>query len=201
MFSKMSVKITETLESKGIIQESGKEICAYGIRQILSSLLNIVTMLLIGIAMNMLLQAVIFTLAYIPVRIFAGGFHASTPQRCWAVSAIMQIIVLGILKYISESHYELLTITSLIASIIIALLSPVEDMNKPLDKKEKYVYHIKTIFLITTEITSLVIIMYFFNIGMITLTIGMVWIALCVMIIIGKIKNGIINKIARTSKE
>ena len=89
MFEKVSVAITKVLEDKKIIQSSTKEVCAYGLRQIFSTILNAGTMLLIGFLMQMLIEAILFTVIYIPVRVYAGGYHASTPQRCWAFSAIM----------------------------------------------------------------------------------------------------------------
>lgn len=38
MFEKVSVAITEVLEDKKIIQSSTKEVCAYGLRQIFSTI-------------------------------------------------------------------------------------------------------------------------------------------------------------------
>lgn len=51
MFEKVSVAITEVLEDKKIIQSSTKEVCAYGLRQIFSTIFNAGTMLLIGFLM------------------------------------------------------------------------------------------------------------------------------------------------------
>ena len=55
MFEKVSVAITEVLEDKKIIQSSTKEFCAYGLRQIFSTIFNAGTMLLIGFLMQMLI--------------------------------------------------------------------------------------------------------------------------------------------------
>ena len=57
MFEKVSVAITEVLEDKKIIQSSTKEVCAYGLRQIFSTIFNAGTMLLIGFLMQMLIDA------------------------------------------------------------------------------------------------------------------------------------------------
>ena len=89
MFERISAIIVDRLEDKRIIQMETKEVCAYGLRQIFSTILNAGTMLLIGVFMHMTIEAILFTIAYIPIRIFSGGYHASTPQRCWAFSAVM----------------------------------------------------------------------------------------------------------------
>ena len=140
MFEKVSVAITEVLEDKKIIQSSTKEVCAYGLRQIFSTIFNAGTMLLIGFLMQMLIEAILFTVIYIPVRVYAGGYHASTPQRCWAFSAIMLWIALCIVKYTPQMYFWVITTLSLIACIVVFLLSPVEDRNKRLDEKEHHVY-------------------------------------------------------------
>lgn len=70
MLEKVSVAIKEVLEDKKVIQSSTKEVCAYGLRQIFSTILNAGTMLLIGFLMQMLIEAILFTVIYIHVRVY-----------------------------------------------------------------------------------------------------------------------------------
>ena len=99
MFSKCSEKIADKLQCNNIIDDERYEICRYGINQLFSTILDFATILLIGFVFNMVLEGIIFTATYIPIRIYAGGYHAKTPQRCWLFSAIMLLIVLCIIKY------------------------------------------------------------------------------------------------------
>lgn len=193
MFERISAIIADRLEDKGIIQMETKEVCAYGLRQIFSTILNAGTMLLIGVFMHMTIEAILFTIAYIPIRIFAGGYHASTPQRCWAFSAVMLFMVLCIVKYTLEKYFWHLTALSLIASIAIFLLSPVEDQNKPLDEKEHHVYHIRTTLIMLAEI-MIAIVIYILQFKHILMLIEMVWCSLAVMLLLGKCKKYRIEK-------
>lgn len=193
MFNKLSVKITDKLENKGIIQSNGREVYEYGLRQIFSSLLNIITMILIGVLMGMFKETVVFTVAYIPLRSCAGGYHASSPQRCWAISALMLFLNLNAIKYIPELFYYYFAILTLIACILIILLSPVEDINKQLDDKEQKIYHFRTLILVIIEFI-IILVFSFFNIRKIVITVEMVLITLSIMLIIGKIKLKITNK-------
>lgn len=188
MFEKLSVKITDVFESKGIIQPSNKEVCAYGFRQLFSTILNTGTMLIIGLLMHMMIEAIVFTMAYIPIRIFAGGYHASTPQRCWAFSAVMLFVVLCIVKYTPEKYFWYLTVLSLIAGIVIIFLSPVEDQNKPLDEVEHHVYHVRTVVVVLTEMVAAVI-LYVLQIRYIITIFEMVWCSLAIMLMLGQLKN------------
>ena len=99
MFVKLSCKIADRLEHCGIISKSNRTLYEYGLRQMFATILNILTMLLIGFIMGLAVPAMVYTIAYIPLRVYAGGYHASTPQRCWAFSAIMLWIALCIVKY------------------------------------------------------------------------------------------------------
>lgn len=188
MFEKLSVKITDVFESKGIIQPSNKEVCAYGLRQLFSTILNAGTMLIIGLLMHMMIESIVFTIAYIPIRIFAGGYHASTPQRCWAFSAVMLFVILCIVKYTPEKYFWYLTALSLIAGIVIIYLSPVEDQNKPLDETEHHVYHVRTVVLVLTEMFASAV-LYVMQFRYIVTIFEMVWCSLAIMLVLGMIKN------------
>lgn len=96
IFVKLSCKIADRLEHCGIISKSNRTLYECGLRQMFATILNILTMLLIGFIMGLAVPAMVYTIAYIPLRVYAGGYHASTPQRCWAFSAIMLWIALCI---------------------------------------------------------------------------------------------------------
>ena len=150
-------------------------------------------MLLIGFLMQMLIEAILFTVIYIPVRVYAGGYHASTPQRCWAFSAIMLWIALCIVKYTPQTYFWVITTLSLIACIVVFLLSPVEDRNKRLDEKEHHVYHIRAIVVMTIEAVA-AILLFVFHFKQFVLVLEIAWCSLAVMLLLGKGKNVFENK-------
>ena len=121
MFVKLSCKIADRLEHCGIISKSNRTLYEYGLRQMFATILNILTMLLIGFIMGLAVPAMVYTIAYIPLRVYAGGYHASTPQRCWAFSAIMLWIALCIVKYTPQMYFWVITTLSLIACIVVCL--------------------------------------------------------------------------------
>lgn len=192
MLKSVSSKIADTLESKGIIQKSDKEVCAYGLRQMILSVLNFSTTLIIGLLMERFVCAMIFTIAYIPLRIYAGGYHASTPKRCWVFSALMLIAALSILKYAPLLWLKNLTPLSLVSIAVIILLSPVEDINKPLDDKEHQVYRVRAITVMFIEIIAFTAFLIF-KLEIFFISMEISWFALSVILIIGKIKNHFIK--------
>lgn len=192
MFIHITEKIVSNMEKQNMIQANRRSVYKYGINQMLNMLLNTITFLMIGLFFDMVLETVIFTSAYIPLRIYAGGFHAKTPFKCWIVSALMLLFVLLFIRYmdVNIKFYDFL---ALIGSIIIFFLSPVEDKNKPLDDVEKVVYKKRCIFVFVIELL-IIITLRFFQKNDISICIEITWFALSVMLIAGKIKNGMIAK-------
>lgn len=190
MFTYVTEKIVSNMEKQNMIQTDRRNIYKYGINQMLNMLLNIATFLVIGLLFHMEFETVIFTAAYIPLRIYAGGFHAKTPFKCWIVSAVMLLLVLLVMKYADLSLY-VYDMLALIGTVVILVLSPVEDKNKPLDKIEKKIYKKRCMWTLVAELL-IFIILRFFQRNTVSICFEVVWVTLSIMLIAGKIKNSII---------
>lgn len=151
MFAKIAERITENMEDNHIIKHDDRELYVYGFNQGLNILLNLITTLVVGLLFRNILELAIFIAAYIPLRSFAGGYHAKTPLRCYIYSIIMIILVSVGMKYllfVDMVYYVILAISAL----IIFVLSPAEDKNKPLDKIEFKVYRKRTSLILLVEL-------------------------------------------------
>lgn len=151
MFAKIAERITENMEDNHIIKHDDRELYVYGFNQGLNILLNLITTLVVGLLFRNILELAIFIAAYIPLRSFAGGYHAKTPLRCYIYSIIMIILVSVGMKYllfVDMVYYVILAISAL----IIFVLSPAEDKNKPLDKIELKVYRKRTLLILLVEL-------------------------------------------------
>lgn len=191
MFEKTSEKITNAIAQNGTIKAEDKELYKYGIEQGMMILLNLCTTLIIGAVFKMVWQSILFTAAYIPIRSYAGGYHSKTPQRCYIFSILMIIAVLWGMKYFDNTYFICIALL-VFASIIILLLSPVEDKNKPLDKLEKHVYKKRTLIILGIEI---LIILLFLVIDILSISFCMViaLFSLSIMLVLGRIKIALSN--------
>ncbi|HAU84101.1 MAG TPA: hypothetical protein DCW90_00790 [Lachnospiraceae bacterium] len=132
-------RLVVKLINDGAIEEEDREIYEYGFHHGIITLINIICTIVIGIAMKMFWEVIIFMAAYIPLRTNAGGFHAKTQLRCFFYSNFLVVIILAFSRILAGSSI-LLVILSIAAAAIIIPLAPVEDQNKPLDEKEVLVY-------------------------------------------------------------
>lgn len=107
------------------------DVYQYGIELVVSSTICVIISCLAGWLLGYPLETLIYILCFIILRLYSGGFHATTHFGCWAT---MLCLVLGLIMVISQvfiSFYHI-SIISLISIAIIAFFSPVENKKKPI---------------------------------------------------------------------
>ena len=141
------------------------ELYEYAIYIVLSGLFHVLTVLVLGICFNMLVESVMFYGSFISIRKFAGGYHAKTPSRCYLFSVSVSVAVLCLIKavyaFYSSSFILLLLIVELACAVFIFFVSPLESENKPLNEKEEKLYRIVTRCVVAVLFVVSVFLFYF----------------------------------------
>lgn len=181
-----SKKIVNLLVSNEIISAEDKELYEYGLHQGFILLANIFTTILIGWILNMMIESIVFLVAYIPLRSYAGGYHAKTPFRCYILSIVMISVALLVAR---SSIWNLISIISVtaISSGIIFLLAPVEDKNKPLQQNERIEFKKRTNILLGA-LLGLIILFWFVVQQQIAICIMLALDMVAIMLLLGKLK-------------
>ena len=65
------------------ITDAEIDLYAYGIESVITIAINWSITLFLGIIFKQLIPTLIFSIIYIPLRSFAGGYHAKTEGRCF----------------------------------------------------------------------------------------------------------------------
>jgi accessory gene regulator B len=167
------------MESKGVISPEDREIYLFGIWQGLFMLLNIITMSLVGLVSGAFLYVLVFAFAYLPLRSFAGGYHAKTPLRCYFASTAITVLVAVMSLAITFNAHVLAVLLPIHGALIIAL-SPVGNANKPLDNLEKKVYKKKAVQICAVQV---IIALGFIPVGVRFITVGIFWALLMVLVL------------------
>lgn len=160
MITKVSQKVTDRLLSRNVIKDEDYEIYQYGLEQIFTSIMDLMTLLAIGVIMGMIWQCIIFVLSFMLLRKYAGGYHASTPLRCYLLTTLIITVALSVMKYI-EINYFIYWGLFISSSIVTFLLSPMESENKRLDDIERIVYRKQTFLIWCAEVSIAVIFVLF----------------------------------------
>lgn len=187
MFTHLSDMITNLFVKSSVIQEEDKDLYQYGVEQICNIILNILTTVIIGALYGMIPEILIFMFAYIPLRIYAGGFHAKTPFRCYLCSVAITVIALSVMKFV-EIPYFICIIAAAVSSTVILKATPIEDKNKPLDSTEKAVFRKCTVFVWLAEII-LLLLFSILKLDLFVVPISLSMLLEGVMVVLGIIKN------------
>ncbi|MBQ8800074.1 MAG: accessory gene regulator B family protein [Lachnospiraceae bacterium] len=177
----------------GTISREDKEIYVYGMQQGMIALLNLGTTILLGMVFGKLLECIVFMVAYMPLRSFAGGYHAKTAIRCYIFSIVMMSAVLWVMRYVMYSGLVCGCLTAIFGSMIWFLV-PVEDRNKPLDDVEKVVYRKRARGILLFEIVIMVISLLL-NDKRIAICMMMVFGIMAIMLLLGQWKNRYLRKL------
>ncbi|MCM1125160.1 MAG: accessory gene regulator B family protein [Lachnospiraceae bacterium] len=131
------------MTTKWYSEEERNEIIAYGQERGRVILISLLIALILGSLFGIMAQSIIFLLTFCPLRRYAGGYHASTQERCYVISFVAIVVTFLIIK---EAQYNINAdiLLSVFNLIIILLLAPVENDNRQLDEDERKRYGNKT---------------------------------------------------------
>lgn len=140
----MTRKILEWLYKLGYVNESKDKIIELGLQRMKSTFTSIAFSAIVSWLMGDVIVGLLFELTYIPIRIYAGGYHASSKRRCECLSYGSLLLCMILIFYV-PMKVEIMHVLLIFSGGIILLLSPIESPNKRLNSVEKNVYRRKSI--------------------------------------------------------
>lgn len=146
-----------------MIDEKEAGIYEYGLTILIYSLINLTTILLIGGIFGCIPEGICYTVCYIILRKFTGGYHAKSPHTCYFFSTLMFLASLLVIRAGLVNIYLLACVV--ILAIGCSFIIPVDTENKRLSVKEKKVYRLISLIVFFLEV-SLGITAYRFQVRM-----------------------------------
>lgn len=195
MIRSFAEKISFFYIKKGYIKSSDKEIYDYCFEILVSTVINFVTVIVIAILCNMFVETIFFLVGFMTIRATAGGYHARNHFNCWLIlilAYIVYVVLLSFEVFANVNHF--IVIVNIISFVIVEVISPVEDENKPFTKVEYEILKKKSRFLVGFIFLLAIVLNYKFNRAnyAVSLTLGMF--VVCVSLVAGKVKNRLIEK-------
>lgn len=135
MLAKIANRMVTHMIENEVIEAEKAPLYVFGMEQGMRTLLETLLALMTGLIMGVFWQSIVILAAFMPVRIYAGGYHAKTPLRCALISWLMFTAMLFWLCYGQESA-GLQSLLLLAVTVLIAVFSPVQDEHKPLQEYE-----------------------------------------------------------------
>ena len=150
--------IANLLGKKEIIRQDDIAICCYGLEMFLSSVLEFLSIMLLAFIGGNFLETLLFFIAFIPLRIYAGGYHADTRLRCYGILVANYMIFSLLLKTIPVQAYTAVMGISVIFSFgIVAWAAPIVSHHKHVNQAERKHYKKLAVFIVLSEIFLIVL--------------------------------------------
>lgn len=178
MLDRFTEKIINKLAYDKVIDGEDAEIYSYGLRQLISLIVFFIAASIVMVAMNEVLEGIIFLLGFFSIRQYAGGYHSPSRIGCFFISLSTLIVALVGINYLCVETWISVTLLVMLLFAII-LMSPVESINKPLDEIEQTVFRKRTIIITVIEFIFAV----FFLVGGLTKLSNTVIISFSIIII------------------
>lgn len=133
MIEKVAIRLSAGWGRILDVPEEDVECYRYGLELLLSTLCNILLMIVISVILQMPLLFLPYTFVYVPMRLYAGGFHASSHFRCISFSCFSFFACAIAAKYSVGWWFSYICLLILIIAIpILYKFVPVISPNKPL---------------------------------------------------------------------
>lgn len=133
----MSGWLSRRLVERGIIKEEEQEIYQFGIRNGMIILLNVLTAFLIGLVTEKLFIVAVFTISFMVLRSYTGGYHSDSRIFCYIGSNLVLFIPVYTERLFVKTEDSILIIFLTLAVGIIMILSPMHSKKRKLDEAEQ----------------------------------------------------------------
>lgn len=138
MVEKVAESIVDLLIEKSEIRKEERELYEYAVFNCAFSALPFFVIIPFCLITRTIINGLIFSIVFLSIRKYAGGYHAKTPKRCW-VSSCGTVTALIYISSIVKNN-EFLYFGLLIAFVTICVFSPVDSENHKLNFSEKKKY-------------------------------------------------------------
>lgn len=144
--------------SKGEYSKEKINVYAYGFELLISTVLNALGLFIISIVMGIVIEAVLFSLAFILLRTTAGGYHAKHHWSCFLTTNIGFVLFAVILIFMADTVVlPYIVFTTVLNSTIIWSFSPIRAENNPLREEQKYSFRKRSIIIVTINMALTIV--------------------------------------------
>lgn len=141
MLQLISRRMTGALLNRQIIEENDTELYQYGFELLFSTAFCVLAILGYSLIFSDILGGVFFLLFFMPLRCYAGGFHAPTYGLCFLCSSVCFFIVMALAVATPSDYYAPLSVIILFFSDVYIFFSvPAENKYRKLSEKKKIKY-------------------------------------------------------------
>ncbi len=180
-------KLLRAMIENKVIDPDEAEIYSFGVQLLSETVISFVVFFIIAALLGMLTEYIVFMAAFAALRQYAGGSHAGTFLRCLLISCVIVMSLYLPLKFTGDGTLFIYT-GSALSLPVIAVLSPVDSVYKPIADEDKKKYRKRALIILGAEV-SVVIVLLICVKNSYALCVVYSWCALAVSMVAGSIQN------------
>ena len=135
MIDELIVKIVDSMINTDIISKDDKEAYVYAYTITLEKVLTLITISIMGVVLNRLVNIIIFLCTFMFLRRRTGGFHLETVGQCFIGTNIICIII-EVCDFIWLKYMPVVMVFCMVSVIYILCVGTVNHPNLALDDSE-----------------------------------------------------------------
>lgn len=189
MIQRLSDRLTGQLILKGVISEENQEIYTYGFLALLSTVVNALIMIIIGILLGLFFETIIFMFAFGVLRVYSGGYHANSHFSCILLSASVYCLAMLTIKFMPTQYSHIFSVLiGIVSLVVIVIFAPLEHINKPFvgDEYNKFRFMSRMIAICELGIIFIIAI-FFYKIIRVPVVISLAMLGVSFVLILAKI--------------
>lgn len=138
MFRNLAEDITFLLIKNKIVDIEKRDIYIYGLEVMLLNGGLLITFLIISLLCGEKVNFLAYLIFFLPMRLFSGGYHAETSERCFILSTITFGASIAASKLIPLLYiFNTGKIIGVISILVILVLAPLINENNPLNEAQR----------------------------------------------------------------
>lgn len=194
LITRMSAKLSSFFAENGVIEKEDIEVYDYSLQILFSTVFNFVAVVAIALVTKTVWLSFIYLFGFIPLRLTAGGYHAKNHFRCFLVLMGTYAAFLLAVFFLPELVHQVTAFAAIAVSLVlIVVLAPVEDKNKPLsaDEVKSFKKKSRVAIVLYAVVIACLLLLLSKDIYGLSLSLGVLSVALSLLA--SKIKNRIVQ--------
>lgn len=156
----MKNKLFKQLRQMNLMNDNNGKILETGLERLKSNILIFLFVLIVSTYMGNIVIGILFEINYSILRIYAGGYHAKTRNKCMILTYTSKILCLLVCFEVSIGDKIMSDLLCVVTTVIICI-APVENENRPLNKIEFIHFQLITKRITIIESCSVLCLIYF----------------------------------------
>lgn len=146
MVERLAETIIDWQIKKHYLEPKDRAMYCYAYELLIGQAMNLLIACLLMIVFHAYLVLLVYLIAYIPLRSYAGGHHASSSNACTLISAgVLALVCIGANVIPTNAYIYINAFSTAIGTWFMLWVVPVEAVNKPLDQAERVLYRKRSI--------------------------------------------------------